>query len=415
MPSMQRTRQLDLDPETASRIGAVTAFETPAPSVERGDRGWSSARREPRSPIRPRSRPGWRRPSGSPRPSSRRSSCRPCPRRRRVSTRRWTTSRGPRRARSRSQSQRHPLRPVARRSSTPRRRRDASSRARAPASKPPSSVETTLAGEEAPAVAASGAAHRPSLWRGALLGVLCFLVGALGMVAIAWKVGLIGGSGLRASPDVLREPPPARPETPMEIALPESPRGAASARSVGSAAVEGRPVRPPGPSDARRRVARSLPRWRLASPSRPPTRSPASASPSTSRLASPSASRSAKVDGAAFLISGPGIAAGTALPASDDGSGVFRTTFTFLQGGHFDVAFSRPRRRVPRARHARHRRGGGERPSAGARGRGAESAGQREPRRRAECSMALVPRDTSPSRPDAGRCLRAGDRHRGRR
>ncbi|HEX4445364.1 MAG TPA: serine/threonine-protein kinase, partial [Polyangiaceae bacterium] len=33
MPSMQRTRQLQLDPDTASRIGAVTAFETPVPTV----------------------------------------------------------------------------------------------------------------------------------------------------------------------------------------------------------------------------------------------------------------------------------------------------------------------------------------------------------------------------------------------
>jgi hypothetical protein len=46
-----------------------------------------------------------------------------------------------------------------------------------------------------------------------------------------------------------------------------------------------------------------------------------------------------KVDDARFLISGPGIAPGTELPAADDGSGIFRTTFTFLQDGRFDVAF----------------------------------------------------------------------------
>ena len=33
-----------------------------------------------------------------------------------------------------------------------------------------------------------------------------------------------------------------------------------------------------------------------------------------------------KVDDARFLISGPGIAPGTELPAADDGSGTFRTT-----------------------------------------------------------------------------------------
>jgi hypothetical protein len=48
----------------------------------------------------------------------------------------------------------------------------------------------------------------------------------------------------------------------------------------------------------------------------------------------------AKVDGARFRISGPGITDGTELPVPDDGSGVFRTTFTFLQGGRFEVAFN---------------------------------------------------------------------------
>jgi serine/threonine-protein kinase len=55
-------------------------------------------------------------------------------------------------------------------------------------------------------------------------------------------------------------------------------------------------------------------------------------------LAGPVASH-AKVDGAHFRISGPGIGAGTDLPVADDGSGAFRTTFTFLQGGKFEVTF----------------------------------------------------------------------------
>lgn len=46
-----------------------------------------------------------------------------------------------------------------------------------------------------------------------------------------------------------------------------------------------------------------------------------------------------RVDGARFRIAGPGIPAGTDLTAIDDGSGVFRTTFTFLQPGRFEVAF----------------------------------------------------------------------------
>jgi serine/threonine-protein kinase len=46
-----------------------------------------------------------------------------------------------------------------------------------------------------------------------------------------------------------------------------------------------------------------------------------------------------KVEGALFRISGPGIAPGTSLDAVDDGSGLWRATFTFLQGGRFEVAF----------------------------------------------------------------------------
>ena len=45
------------------------------------------------------------------------------------------------------------------------------------------------------------------------------------------------------------------------------------------------------------------------------------------------------VDGARFRVAGPGIPSGTELTALDDGSAVFRTTFTFLQPGRYDVSF----------------------------------------------------------------------------
>ena len=48
----------------------------------------------------------------------------------------------------------------------------------------------------------------------------------------------------------------------------------------------------------------------------------------------------AKVEGATFRIAGPGIPPGTHLDPADDGSGVFHATFTFLQGGRFEVAFT---------------------------------------------------------------------------
>jgi serine/threonine protein kinase len=46
-----------------------------------------------------------------------------------------------------------------------------------------------------------------------------------------------------------------------------------------------------------------------------------------------------RLDFARFRISGPGLPSGTYLPTSDDGSGVFRSTFTFLQPGRFEVDF----------------------------------------------------------------------------
>jgi hypothetical protein len=47
-----------------------------------------------------------------------------------------------------------------------------------------------------------------------------------------------------------------------------------------------------------------------------------------------------RLDGARFRIVGPGIAQGTELPAVDDGTGAYRTTFTFFQVGRFEVDFA---------------------------------------------------------------------------
>jgi serine/threonine-protein kinase len=46
-----------------------------------------------------------------------------------------------------------------------------------------------------------------------------------------------------------------------------------------------------------------------------------------------------KVEGAKFRIAGPGLS-GNELDATEDASGAFRTTFTFMQPGKFDVSFS---------------------------------------------------------------------------
>jgi hypothetical protein len=50
------------------------------------------------------------------------------------------------------------------------------------------------------------------------------------------------------------------------------------------------------------------------------------------------AAKPPKVEGARFRVSGPGLA-GNQLDAADDGAGNFRTTFTFMQSGRFEVTF----------------------------------------------------------------------------
>ena len=47
-----------------------------------------------------------------------------------------------------------------------------------------------------------------------------------------------------------------------------------------------------------------------------------------------------KVEEPAFRVSGPGVAPATPIAGVDDGSGAFRTTYTFPQDGRFEVTFS---------------------------------------------------------------------------
>jgi serine/threonine protein kinase len=57
------------------------------------------------------------------------------------------------------------------------------------------------------------------------------------------------------------------------------------------------------------------------------------------RVVGPSSAGRPRWEIARFRISGPGLVSGTDLPTSDDGSGVFRSTFTFLQVGRFEIDF----------------------------------------------------------------------------
>ena len=336
MPSMQRTKQLQLDPETAGRIGAVTAYETPATSI---------VEPEARTPMRTEIADPSALPPGA-------------------ATTRWSPPVGfgtkllpPQSSavdatlddQQAPPSRTMPL--VAAPAATSTRSSELEttpptsrvSRSPVPSSKPPSSVDTTLAGDSAPP--APGVA-RPSFLRGALFAILFLLVGALGMTGVAWKMGLLG-AGLAPS----RSPEPAGPDRDaIQRDRQYVPQGAPSEES------RAQPTETPIPPLTRveTQAARSGTRPQSNSPSVAPSNPPRAiveASAPAPGVGQPvdfsarvvpgsSASGVAKVDEARFLIAGPGIAAGTELPASDDGGGVFRTTFTFLQGGRFDVAFS---------------------------------------------------------------------------
>jgi serine/threonine protein kinase len=342
MPSMQRTRQLTLDPDTASRIGAVTAFETPAPSLAEGGEGGEGGQGEQggRAPVRTEiadpsalppgasttkwvAPPRWRTqllPPETPAPPGVDETMDDEPR---VSTRTLAIPSGPSVSRRLSEMDTAP--PQGRAQRMP-----------VPASKPPSGVETTMAGDEAPG---ASAARRPApLWRGALLGTVCLLVGALGMVVFAWKADLIGPAE-RASTARARETAagPPRIELPPEVAPPEAPPALPPldlsvpprAKAGPTASAVARPSSPNGATVPVRPVAVETSNAK-----------PGVGQPVDFVARFPASGRPAKVDGALFLIAGPGVAPGTALSASDDGAGVFRTTFTFLEAGRFDVTFT---------------------------------------------------------------------------
>jgi hypothetical protein len=208
----------------------------------------------------------------------------------------------------------------------------------APVSRSPSGVDATLIGDDA--VAPAAAAPRPAGGvrgaRGVLVAVVCFLVGALGMIAIAWTAWRpMAARTAESSPgtadrahDVVAAAAkaPADPIEPPQALPPLDPlpaqRPGASPNTVPAS-----PNGSPAPAGAVRIAVD-------ASSARPGVGQPVDF---TARVVSGKVTR---MDGAHFLIGGPGIAPGTEISAADDGTGVYRTTFTFLEAGRFEVAFA---------------------------------------------------------------------------
>jgi serine/threonine-protein kinase len=186
----------------------------------------------------------------------------------------------------------------------------------------PSSVETTMAGEKP--VGRTPAGHI------AALVILCFAVGGFAMAALASKAGWLGHRGGPARPEASQSgasvspaelvsdeaPEPSHPTPPAESVPPL----ASAHSSPSSGAALG--------TAARAAIDVSNPRPGLGQPV-----------DLSARVTSPTNGAGAKLDGAHFRILGPGLSAGTELPASEEAPGVFNSTFTFLQAGRFTVDF----------------------------------------------------------------------------
>jgi serine/threonine protein kinase len=204
-----------------------------------------------------------------------------------------------------------------------------------PTTNPPSSsVDATLAGDRA-AVRDSPANRRTTL----LIASVLFV--GVGMAGWVWR-GLPSRAPMGPAPSGA-EPPHAD----LAAAGPASPLGelseSDSARASATQALpapEGSVVPPlarvSGPPSALvPSIAAGGVRVVLETSSNQPV--PGQPVDFEARVVGGAGAR--KVEAARFRIVGPGLVAGTELPSPDDGSGVFRTTFTFLQPGRFDVRF----------------------------------------------------------------------------
>jgi hypothetical protein len=179
------------------------------------------------------------------------------------------------------------------------------------------------------------------------LVVGCFLLGVAGMSGVAWRAGLLGRGAARnaagapssvlASPSASGATSPGAP-SPSAVDMvaqspSEAPRTTLNNAPAAPAAPSEAPSVPPlvGPRPSPSAAARTT---IDASNGRPGLGQPVDF---VARISNASRLR---VEGARFQFSGPGLLGASEVPASDDGTGAFRTTFTFLQPGRFDVRFA---------------------------------------------------------------------------
>jgi serine/threonine-protein kinase len=193
----------------------------------------------------------------------------------------------------------------------------------APAMGSPSSVEITLAGDRT----SLGAARARAL--PFAIALLC--AGVLALAAVAWKTRRSGSGSAHHAMGIesARAPAPVSAAPSQDAVLP-APTLAASDGAIPPLAN----LHPAPFAGATTSSGRAI---LEASSSRPGLGQPVDFS---ARVLNAPGGVKAKPEGGRFRISGPGLATGTELPASDEGSGVFRTTFTFLQTGRFEIEFS---------------------------------------------------------------------------
>ncbi|HEX8796158.1 MAG TPA: protein kinase [Polyangiaceae bacterium] len=340
MPSMQRTKQMQLEPDVAARIDAAgggreapakTAYVTPAPGSTEGRVQLKTELPEPEpTPAHSRAQP-QRTQAAPTQPPERPQTQPPHTQPPGVATTKWTPG-------ADFEAKLTPPAPPSgvdltmddQQAPTTRTRVLAApppSRSAVPTSKPPSFVDTTMADESTEILAA----RREGSGRPLFIVAGCFAAGALIMGLVAYKGGLVGTRSASTQH-------PSATATAISTAtttLTPTATTTATATPIQVAAMDPGAIPPlaAGPSAAATGSAASVTRSSMdVSNAKPSVGQPVDF---VARIAG----THGRTEGARFHFAGPGIAPGTDVSAADDGSGAYRASFTFLQPGKFEVVF----------------------------------------------------------------------------